>query len=69
LEDKNPQVISYAVKSLQKISSGEADDKIRALFNSTDKEYIKKACENYINQRENEEINFQDISDGDKNND
>lgn len=69
LEDKNPQVISYAVKSLQKISSGEADDKIRVLFNSTDKEYIKKACENYINQRENEEINFQDISDGDKNND
>jgi len=69
LEDKNPQVISYAVKSLQKISSGEANDKIRDLFNSTDKEYIKKACESYIKQRDNEEINFQDISDGDKNND
>ncbi len=50
LEDKNPQVISYAVKSLQKIRTGEADDKVRTLFDSTDKEYIKKACESYINQ-------------------
>ncbi len=50
LDDSNPQVVSYAVKSLQKIRTGEADDKIRALFNSTDKEYIKKACEDYIKQ-------------------
>ena len=57
LEDKNPQVISYAVKSLQKVSTGEADDKIKALFYSTDKEYIKKACESYIEQINSEEIN------------
>ncbi len=69
LEDKNPQVVSYAVKSLQKIRTGEADDKIRALFNGTDKEYIKKACESYLVQIGSEEIKFQEISSGDKNND
>ncbi len=69
LEDKNPQVVSYAVKSLQKIRTGEADDKISVLFNSTDKEYIKKACESYINQIESVEVKLQEISIGDKNND
>lgn len=64
LDDKNPQVISYAVKSLQKVRTGEADDKIKDLFNNTDKEYIKKACESYMKQIGNEEIdNGDEIND------
>lgn len=52
LDDKNPQVISYAVKSLQKLNCREADEKIKILYNKTDKEYIKKACEDYFNKCE-----------------
>ncbi len=50
LDDKNPQVVSYSVKSLQKINSREADEKIKILYNRTDKAYIKKACEDYFKQ-------------------
>lgn len=49
LDDKNPQVISYSVKSLQKLNCREADEKIKLLYNRTDKAYIKKACEDYFN--------------------
>ncbi|MEG0133175.1 MAG: HEAT repeat domain-containing protein [Clostridium sp.] len=56
LEDKNPQVVSYAVKSLQKINTREADKKVQLLFENTDKEYIKKACEDYMRQAKNEDI-------------
>jgi len=49
LDDKNPQVVSYAVKSLQKLNTREADEKIKLLYTSTDKAYIKKACEDYMN--------------------
>lgn len=49
LDDKNPQVVSYAVKSLQKVNSREADAKIKLLYEKTDKAYIKKACEDYMN--------------------
>ena len=50
LDDKNPQVVSYSVKSLQKLNSREADEKIKILYNRTDKAYIKKACEDYFKQ-------------------
>ncbi|MEG1254695.1 HEAT repeat domain-containing protein [Clostridium sp.] len=56
LEDKNPQVISYAVKSLQKLNMREADEKIQLLFKNTDKEYIKKACEDYMRQSNCEDL-------------
>lgn len=49
LDDKNPQVVSYAVKSLQKLNTRDADEKIKKLYHSTDKGYIKKACEDYLN--------------------
>ncbi|MEG2936566.1 MAG: HEAT repeat domain-containing protein [Clostridium sp.] len=49
LDDKNPQVISYSVKSLQKLNCREADEKIKLLYSRTDKAYIKKACEDYFN--------------------
>lgn len=49
LDDKNPQVVSYAVKSLQKLNCREADEKVRLLYIRTDKAYIKKACEDYFN--------------------
>lgn len=48
LDDENPQVVSYAVKSLQKLNCREADEKIKLLYNKTDKAYIKKACEDYF---------------------
>ena len=50
LDDKNPQVVSYAVKSLQKLNCREADEKVSLLYNRTDKAYIKKACEDYMKQ-------------------
>lgn len=53
LNDDNPQVVSYAVKSLQKLNCREADEKIKLLYNKTDKAYIKKACEDYFNTIEN----------------
>lgn len=49
LGDKNPQVVSYAVKSLQKLNCREADEKVKLLYIRTDKAYIKKACEDYFN--------------------
>lgn len=49
LDDDNAQVVSYAVKALQKMPFSEADDKIKALMQKTDKEYIKLACETYLN--------------------
>lgn len=49
LDDKNPQVVSYAVKSLQKLNCREADEKVKLLYIRTDKAYIKKACEDYFN--------------------
>lgn len=49
LDDKNPQVVSYAVKSLQKLNCREADEKVKLLSIRTDKAYIKKACEDYFN--------------------
>lgn len=53
LDDKNPQVVSYAVKSLQKLNCREADEKIKLLYNRSDKAYIKKACEDYFHIIEN----------------
>lgn len=49
LEDENGQVASYAVKALQKLKYSEAGEKIQELKNKTNKEYVKKACEDFEN--------------------
>jgi len=48
LNDENAQVVSYAIKSLQKIKSLKAIDKIKEILNKSDKSYIQKACEDFI---------------------
>jgi HEAT repeat protein len=48
LNDSNTQVVSYAIKSLQKLNSKKALDKIRQIHISSDKPYIKKACEDFL---------------------
>lgn len=48
LDDCNPQVISYAVKALIKLKSGNAKSKIERLKARTDKEYIVRLCEEYL---------------------
>ncbi len=48
LNDDNAQVISYAIKSLQKLKSLKALDKIKELLAKNDKPYIQKACEEFI---------------------
>ncbi|MEG0773201.1 HEAT repeat domain-containing protein [Clostridium sp.] len=48
LNDSNSQVVSYAIKSLQKLNSKRAIDKIKEIHISSDKPYIQKACEDYL---------------------
>jgi hypothetical protein len=48
LEDENPQVISYALKALIKMKNINAKDKVQKLLAASDKEYIKKLCEEYL---------------------
>lgn len=49
LEDSNPQVISYAIRAFIKINSKIAYNKIREINKSTDKDYLKRLCDEYIN--------------------
>lgn len=48
LEDENPQVISYAIKSLGKIKSEKAIKKIKYIQDNTDKSYIIDAAEKFL---------------------
>jgi HEAT repeat protein len=48
LSDENPQVISYAIKSLGKIKSEKAITKIRYIHDNTDKKYIAEAAEKFL---------------------
>lgn len=48
LEDSNPQVITYAIKALQKLNSIKAKEKIISLKDSTDKSYVIKAADEYL---------------------
>lgn len=48
LEDENQQVIAYSIKALTKLKSLDAEKKIKAIYNSTNKEYLKRAAENFI---------------------
>jgi HEAT repeat protein len=48
LEDENSQVVMYAIKSLAKIKSEKALDKIKNIYVSSEKEYLRRAAEEFI---------------------
>ncbi|WP_349305963.1 HEAT repeat domain-containing protein [Clostridium swellfunianum] len=48
LDDDNAQVVQYAIKSLTKIKSQRALEKVRNIYVSADKDYLRKAAEEYI---------------------
>jgi hypothetical protein len=48
LNDENPQVISYAIKSLGKIKSEKAITKIKYIYDNTDKKYIIDAAQRFL---------------------
>ena len=48
LDDENPQVISYAIKSLGKIKSENAVVKIKYIYENTDKKYISDAAQSFL---------------------
>ena len=48
LSDENPQVISYAIKSLGKIKSEKAITKIKYIYDSTDKKYLIDAAQKFL---------------------
>ncbi|MDW8799930.1 HEAT repeat domain-containing protein [Clostridium sp. A1-XYC3] len=56
LEDINPQVVMYAIKTLIKLRSKKAEEKIKEICRKTEKEYIKKAAEEYFDIIGNEEM-------------
>jgi len=48
LEDENPQVVSYAIKALDKLNSTSALDRIKEIYENADKDYLRYAAENYL---------------------
>ena len=48
LEDDNPQVVQYAIRALQKVKSLRGKEKIEEIIKVTDKDYLKRAAEDYI---------------------
>jgi HEAT repeat protein len=48
LDDINPQVILYSIKSLSKMESTRASGKIKNIHENTDKEYLKAAAEKWL---------------------
>lgn len=50
LNDDNPQVVLYAIKSLRKIGSKKCIESIRNIARKTDKEYLKSAAAEFLNE-------------------
>ena len=50
LEDSNPQVVQYAIIALQKVKSIRGREKIDEIIKTTDKDYLKRAAEEYISR-------------------
>lgn len=48
LEDENSQVVLYAIKSLVKIKSEKAVNKIKQIYATTEKDYLKRAAEEFL---------------------
>jgi HEAT repeat protein len=53
LSDENSQVVYYAIKALIKIKSEKALDKIKNIYDKTEKSYLKKLCKSFIEDLEN----------------
>jgi len=49
LEDENPQVLQYSIKALQKIKSDKAIKPIEKIKSTTDKEYLRRAADDFLN--------------------
>lgn len=52
LEDDNSQVILYAIKALTKVNSLRAKEKINYILNNSNKDYLKRAAEIYMEEIE-----------------
>jgi FOG: HEAT repeat len=50
LEDQNPQVVMYAIKALIKIKSENAVEKIKEVYEKTEKDYVKRTAEEYFSE-------------------
>lgn len=50
LDDENPQVAMYAIKALTKIKSESAAEKIKEMYEKTEKDYIKRTAEEYFEE-------------------
>lgn len=50
LDDNNPQVVQYAIKALIKIDSINCYEKLKNLYHTTDKEYLKKNIQEYLDK-------------------
>lgn len=48
LEDENPQVVMYAVKALLKLKSERALEKVKQIYKSSEKDYLRNAAEEFI---------------------
>jgi hypothetical protein len=48
LEDENSQVVMYAIKSLAKIKSERALEKVKNIYVSAEKDYLRRAAEEFI---------------------
>lgn len=52
LEDENPQVVMYAIKALIKIKSKSAINKVKEVYEKSEKDYIKIVAEEYFKEIE-----------------
>jgi len=48
LDDENPQVVSYAIKALDKLDSKLAYDRIKRIYENPEKDYLKGAAEKWL---------------------
>ena len=53
LDDENSQVVLYAIKALTKLKSVKAKDKINTILQSTEKDYLKNAAKEYLDDDNN----------------
>lgn len=57
LDDSNPQVVMYSIKALLKIKSLKAREKVKKVYETTDKEYLKVSAQGYLEKDFKESIN------------
>lgn len=50
LDDENPQVAMYAIKALTKLKSESVMEKIKEIYDKTEKDYIKRTAQEYFEE-------------------